>query len=88
MDSTPTTDTNAAAASTGRGAAARGELAGFDNSIICTLGAAVRHPAPAGCGAAARGELAGFDNSIICTLRAAVRHPAPAGLGVAAAARV
>jgi hypothetical protein len=36
-----------------------GELAGFDNIIICTLRAAVRHPAPAGCGAAARGVLAG-----------------------------
>jgi hypothetical protein len=51
------------------------ELAGFDNSIICTLRAAVWHPAPAGRGAAACGELAGFDSFTICTLRAAVRHP-------------
>jgi hypothetical protein len=56
-------------------AATRGELAGLDNSIICTLRAAVQHQAPAGCGAATREELAGLDNSIICTLRAAVRHP-------------
>ncbi len=61
--------------------AARGELAGFDTSIICTLRAAVRHLAPVGCGSAARGELAGSDNSVVCTLRAAIRHPAPAVLG-------
>jgi hypothetical protein len=61
---------------------ARGELAGFDNSIFCTL-RAVRHLAPAGCGAAAREELAGCNNSIIYTLRAAVWHPAPAGCGAA-----
>ena len=49
----------------------RGELAGFDNFIIRTLRAAVRHPAPVG--------HAGFDDIIIRTLRAAVWHPAPNG---------
>ncbi len=65
---------------------ARGELTDVDDSIICTLLAAARHPAPAGSEAAARGELACFDNSIICTLRAAVRHlaPGPAGCETAA----
>jgi hypothetical protein len=52
-------------------AAARRELSGLNNSIICTLQATVRHPAPAGCGAAARGELAGFENSICCARQAA-----------------
>jgi hypothetical protein len=51
----------------GCGAAARGELAGFDSSIIFTLLATVRHPAPAGCGSATRGELACFDSSTICS---------------------
>ncbi len=61
--------------------AASGELAGHDNSIICTLQAAVRHLAPTGSGAAVHGQLAGLDNSIICIFLAAVRHPAPAQQG-------
>ncbi len=48
--------------------------AGFDDTIICTLRAAVRQPAPAGCRAAARGGLAGFNDTIFCTLWAAVRQ--------------
>jgi hypothetical protein len=60
------------------------ELAGFDDTIICTLQAAVRQPAPAGCRAAARGGPAGFDDIILCPLLATVRQTAPAGCWAAA----
>ena len=63
---------------------ARGELAGFNNTIVCTLRAAIRQPASAGCWVGARGELAGFDNTIVCPLRVAIRQPASAGCWVGA----
>ena len=57
----------------------RGEPYGCNDYIICTLRAAVQHPASAGCRIALRGELAGFDDCIICILQAAARHPASVG---------
>ncbi len=58
-------------------------LAGFDNSIFCTLLAVVLQPALVGCWAGSRGVLAGFDNreTIFCTLLAAVWQPALTDLG-------
>jgi hypothetical protein len=59
----------------------------FEDTIFCTLRAAVRQPAPTGCIAAARGGLAGSDYTFLCTLRAAIRQPALAGCRAAARGR-